>query len=96
MCRSFIIGLPPKPPVGNSRSRSHRVRPWRRDVEVGVPALAVLQRVGVGHQVAAHPVGVDQLVTRAVLLTSSSWVVEMSWIQRIGSYGIRSARKISS
>ncbi len=31
------------------------------DVEVGVAALAVLQRVGVGHQVAAHAVGVDQL-----------------------------------
>ena len=32
------------------------------DVQVGVLALAVLQRVGVGHQVAADPVGVDQLV----------------------------------
>ncbi len=32
------------------------------DVEVGVAALAVLQRVGVGHQVAAHPVGVDELL----------------------------------
>ena len=31
------------------------------DVEVGVAALVVLQRVGVGHQVAAHAVGVDQL-----------------------------------
>ena len=31
------------------------------DLEVGVAALAVLQRVGVGHQVAAHAVGVDQL-----------------------------------
>ena len=30
-------------------------------LEVGVAALAVLQRVGVGHQVAAHAVGVDQL-----------------------------------
>jgi hypothetical protein len=30
-------------------------------VEVGVAALAVLQRVGVGHEVAAHPVGVDEL-----------------------------------
>ena len=34
----------------------------RRDVEVGVPALLVLQRVGVGHEVAAHPVGVDELL----------------------------------
>ncbi len=32
------------------------------DVQVGMLALLVLQRVGVGHQVAAHPVGVDQLV----------------------------------
>ena len=32
------------------------------DVQVGVLALLVLQRVGVGHEVAAHPVGVDQLV----------------------------------
>ena len=37
------------------------------DVEVGMLALLVLERVGVGHQVAAHPVGVDQLVTRAAL-----------------------------
>ena len=32
------------------------------DVQVRVLALGVLQRVGVGQQVAAHPVGVDQLV----------------------------------
>ena len=32
------------------------------DVEVGVAPLAVLQRVGVGHEVAAHPVGVDELL----------------------------------
>ena len=32
------------------------------DVEVGVAALAVLQRVGVGHEVAAHAVGVDELL----------------------------------
>ena len=32
------------------------------DVQVGVLALLVLQRVGVGHQVAADPVGVDELV----------------------------------
>ena len=31
------------------------------DLEVGVAALAVLERVGVGHHVAAHPVGVDHL-----------------------------------
>ena len=32
------------------------------DVQVGVLALRELQRVGVGHEVAAHPVGVDQLL----------------------------------
>ncbi len=33
----------------------------RLDLEVGVAALLVLERVGVGHDVAAHAVGVDQL-----------------------------------
>jgi hypothetical protein len=32
------------------------------DVEVGVRALAELQRVGVGHEVPAHAVGVDELL----------------------------------
>ena len=36
-------------------------QPVRLDLEVGVAALAVLERVGVGHHVAAHAVGVDQL-----------------------------------
>ena len=39
----------------------------RLDLEVGVAALAVLQRVGVGHQVAAHAVGVDQLLDPRLL-----------------------------
>jgi hypothetical protein len=34
----------------------------RRDVEVVVTALLVLERVGVGHEVAAHAVGVDELL----------------------------------
>ena len=37
------------------------------DVEVGVRALPELQRVGVGHQVAAHAVGVDQLLDPRLL-----------------------------
>ena len=37
-------------------------------VEVGVPALAVLQRVGVGHQVAAHAVRVDELLDAGALV----------------------------
>ena len=40
----------------------------RHDVEVGVAALAVLQRVDVGHQVAAHAVGVDQLLDPGALV----------------------------
>ena len=36
-------------------------QPVGLDVEVVVAALAVLQRVGVGHQVAADPIGVDHL-----------------------------------
>ena len=37
-------------------------QPVQVDVQVGVLALGDLERVGVGHQVAAHPVGVDQLL----------------------------------
>ena len=67
------------------------------DVQVGVLALVVLERVGVGHQVAADPVGVDQLVDPGRLGDrSSSWPAGMSRTQRTGSYGIRSAWKISS
>ena len=62
MSRSFIIGLPPKPPVGELAVEVPQGQAVLDDVEVGVAALAVLQRVGVGHQVAAHPVGVDQLL----------------------------------
>ena len=40
----------------------------RLDAQVGVAALLVLQRVGVGHQVAAHPVGVDQLEDPGLLV----------------------------
>ena len=32
------------------------------DVQVGMLALLVLERVGIGHEVAAHPVGVDELM----------------------------------
>ena len=39
----------------------------RLDLEVGVAALLVLQRVGVGHDVAAHPVGVDHLEDAGLL-----------------------------
>ena len=60
--RSFRNGLPPKPPVGEGAVEVPQGQAVRRDVEVGVPALLVLERVGVGHQVAAHAVGVDQLL----------------------------------
>ena len=36
-------------------------------VEIVVAALAVLQRICVGHQVAAHPVGVDHLQDAGLL-----------------------------
>ena len=70
--------------------------PVRRDVEVGMAALLVLQRVGVGHQVAAHAVGVDQLqhpglLADLVLMAGGNVAAHL-----IGSYGMRSARKISS
>ena len=42
-------------------------QPVLLDLEVGVAALLVLQRVGVGHQVAAHAVGVDQLEDAGLL-----------------------------
>jgi hypothetical protein len=44
-----MSGSPPKPPVVD-------------EVEVWVASLLVLERVGVGHQVSAHPIGVDQLL----------------------------------
>ena len=34
-------------------------QPVRQHVQVRVPALPVIQRVGIGHQVSAGPVGVD-------------------------------------
>ncbi len=43
-------------------------QPVRGHVEVVVPALLVLQRVGVGHQVATNPVGVDQLLNSGHLV----------------------------
>ena len=61
-------------------------QPVRLDLEVGVAALLVLQRVGVGHHVAAHPVGVDQLEDPGLLadVLVVAWS-EMSLAQRIGS-----------
>ena len=40
----------------------------RLDPQVGVAALLVLERVGVGHQVTADPVGVDQLQDPGLLV----------------------------
>ena len=68
----------------------------RLHLEVGVAALAVLQRVGVGHHVAAHPVGVDQLEDPGLLADLVVVGRRDVLAQRIGSYGIRSERKISS
>ena len=51
----------------------------------GWRALLVLQRVDVGHQVAAHAVGVDDLLHAGGLVQIVSWDAEMSCAQRIGS-----------
>ena len=61
MSRSFIRCWPAKPPTGNDAVEVPQRQPVLEHVEVGVAADVELQRVGVGHQVAAHPVGVDQL-----------------------------------
>ena len=61
-------------------------------VQVGVPALPVVQRVGVGHQVPAGAVGVDDLQHPGGLVDRA--VRAMSCTQRTGSYGSRSEVKI--
>ena len=66
-------------------------------VEVGVLADLELERVGVGHEVAAHPVGVDQLDDPGGLVDLAlGRCAATSRIQRTGSYGMRSEVKISS
>ena len=69
MLRSFMKRRPspPKEPVANSRSRSHRVSPCDSISRSGWLRWLVLQRVGVGHHVAAHAVGVDQLEDAGLL-----------------------------
>ena len=68
MSRSFIVAL-----AGEAADRELAVEVPQReavleDVQVGVVADLELERVGVGHQVAAHPVGVDQLDHPGVLV----------------------------
>ena len=62
MRRSLSIGSPPKPAGREVALEVPQGQPVARDVEVGVAALPVLQRVGVRHEVAADPVGVDELL----------------------------------
>ena len=62
MSRNLSIGLPPKPPVGHSRSRSHRVRPYVRTSRSGCLRWTYSSGIGVRHEVAADAVGVDQLL----------------------------------
>ena len=45
-----------------------------QDVEVGVAALAVFQRVNICHQVAANAIGVDQFLNSSGLATVVSVV----------------------
>jgi len=54
--------LPAEPAGGELALQVPQGQPVQVDVQVGVLALGDLERVGVGHQVAAHPVGVDQLL----------------------------------
>ena len=54
--------LPAEPAGGEVALQVPQGQPVQVDVQVGVLALGDLERVGVGHQVTAHPVGVDQLL----------------------------------
>ena len=72
-------------------------QPVQVDVQVGVLTLGDLEGVGVGHQVTTHPVGVDQLLHPGRdLATLFHAPAGKSLTQRTGSYGMRSAAKISS
>src|SRR5699024_8950788 len=55
-------GRPAEPTGGEAALQVPQGQAVVGDVQVVVLALAVLQRVGVGHQVAPHPVGVDKLL----------------------------------
>jgi hypothetical protein len=66
------------------------------DLEVGVRALHVLERVDVGHEVAAHAVGVDELLHAGGLVDALGEVDVDVAGQWIGAYGMRSAAKMPS
>ena len=55
------VRLPAEPAGGERAVQVPQGQPVGEHVEVGVAALAVVQRVGVGHQMPAGAVGVDQL-----------------------------------
>ena len=63
--RDLRIFIRPSPPAKRSGRKLTVQVPQRQAVRLHVKimmaALAVLQRIGVGHQVAAHPIGVDHL-----------------------------------
>ncbi len=61
MSRSFIIDLPGEAADGELALQVPQGEAVLDDVQVGVLADLVLERVGVGHDVAADPVGVDQV-----------------------------------
>jgi hypothetical protein len=60
-------------------------QPVRQHVEVGVAALLVLQRVGVGHHVPTYAVGVDQLEDTGLLVHLVVMVDRDVLAQRTGS-----------
>ena len=97
--RSFMNRRPspPKEPVGELAVEVPQGQAVRLDLEVGVAALLVLQRVGVGHHVAAHAVGVDQLEDPGLL--ADLVVVARSrcpWPSGSARRGSAATRKISS
>ena len=96
MSRSFIFCLPAKPPTGNVAVEVPQGQAVLEHVQVGVLADVELERVGVGHQVTAHPVGVDQLDHPGGLVDLALGGGATSRTQRTGSYGIRSEVKMSS
>ncbi len=67
-----------------------------RDVEVGVAALDVLERVDVGHEVPARAERLDQLLHARRLRDALREVDRDVFAQWIGSYGMRSDAKMPS
>ena len=90
MSRSFIFCLPAKPPTGNVRSRSHRVRPCWSTSRSG--CLRISNSSGSVSAIRWPRTRYAWIssITRAVLSIWPSEVRATSRTQRTGSYGMRS------